>query len=100
MNRTSIILAVMLAAAMSISGVYAQTYGGLNPGAGLTPPGGGYTTVTPRFGGGYNVWNSDGSYSNITPRFGGGYNVWNSDGSYQNITPRFGGGYNIWSSGR
>jgi hypothetical protein len=58
----------------------------------------GYTT--PRFGGGYNYYNSDGSSGYSTPRFGGGYNYYNSDGSSGYSTPRFGGGYNYYRYGR
>ena len=59
-----------------------------------------YSTITPSYGGGYNVWNSDGSYSNVMPSYGGGYQVWNSNGSYSTLTPTYGGGYQVWDSNR
>jgi len=59
-----------------------------------------YSTITPTYGGGYNVWNSDGSYSTITPTYGGGYQVWNSNSSYSTLMPTYGGGYQVWNSNR
>jgi hypothetical protein len=59
-----------------------------------------YSTITPTYGGGYSVWNSDGSYSTITPTYGGGYQVWNSNSSYSTLTPTYGGGYQVWNSNR
>ena len=35
-----------------------------------------------------------------TPRFGGGYNYYDSNGNSGYSTPRFGGGYNYYQNGR
>jgi hypothetical protein len=55
-------------------------------------------TYTPRYGGGYNVQNSDGTSATITPRYGGGYTTQDSNGQSSTSTPRYGGGYTTQDS--
>jgi hypothetical protein len=58
---------------------------------------GGTTTVTPNFGGGYNVQNEQGK-TTVRPKFGGGYTVEQNGRTTQEVTPNFGGGYKVKSA--
>lgn len=52
-------------------------------------------TITPRPGGGANIFGPGGQSTTVTPRVGGGYDAFGPGGSATTITPRVGGGYNV-----